>query len=344
MKNIFLLAIIALCFNSCASILNGRNTVVRVHAPENTTVTYNDETLVVERDETRIFPKRSKDSLRLTLRNDSITTDFAFKRKVSGMIYANLFMPFNYGVGTLIDLTNHNRFTYQRNLYFKIDSTTQSFQTITEKIAPFKQHTTLVYTSPLLAIDVFTQPMASLGVEYFPLDNFSVSAEYANVYSERLRDNIEDKLVKNKGHEFRTELKYYNIVSVFNDPRVNEYFGLEARFIREQFNENLVYSIENDMFAFTVRERVAVNKAVNVFNLKYGINIPIGIGLFLDIYSGFGFRQIVFKNSDNQFNPATDIIRRSSDDFFGIDDRYVEDIDNRELFNFSLGFKFGYKF
>jgi hypothetical protein len=347
MRKYFCLLILLVSLCSCASLFNGNTTKVKVYTPENTTIAYKNQITTIEDGETTLSPERSKDSLRFTLKNDSITEDFSFKRKISGSLYLNALVLPPYGLsGILVDLTNQRRFTYQRHLYFKIDSTSANFQLFKGKTEPFKQQTIFIYSSPLLALDISTQPMVSLGVEYFPLDNFSISAEYATVFTDRLRDNSNNiKLVENKGRAFRYELKYYNLLSISSNPRVNEYIGIEARFIRTQFNESISYSRANQDFNVFVQESIAVIKSVDIFNLKYGLNYPIGKRMYIDLYSGFGFRIKTFKNPNRQFNPETDRLLNDDDSWiFNFDSNYLEGTDDQKLFNFSFGFKFGIKF
>ncbi|EPR69773.1 hypothetical protein ADIWIN_4048 [Winogradskyella psychrotolerans RS-3] len=329
--------------NSCATIFNGRHTKVNIYAPQNTTVELENSSILIDKGKAKIFPERSKDSLRFTLKNDSISSDFTFKRKVSGLLYGNLFIPATLGVGLLIDLTNQKRFTYKRHMLFEIDSTTNEFKISKEKIIDFKQHTTFIYTSPLLAIDLFSQPMISLGFEYFPLKNFSISAEYATIYTKKLRDDSNFKLVKNKGRSFRYEVKYYNLISLIDNPRVNEYIGLEARFIRQYYNKNISYDRTNQDINYYINEPIAVQKSVDIVNLKYGLNFPIGKRMFIDLYSGFGIRNKTFKNPNLAYNPETDRLSDHYEDshFIIIENAYLEGRDDTTEFNFALGFKFG---
>ncbi|WP_173301120.1 hypothetical protein [Winogradskyella litoriviva] len=341
-KTIFLICL-ALVLNSCATIFNGKTTRVNIYAPENATVHYNKQTSIVYEGETSLYPKRSRDSLKFTITKDSISTDFAFKRKTSGLLYANLFTPQIFGAGFIIDFTNQRRFTYKRNIYLEIDSTTNTFKQFEGKKQPFKQHTTFIYTSPLHFMDFFSQPMVTLGVEYFPLDNFSISAEYGTMYIKSSKDNSKPNYSENKGFTSRYELKYYNLISITNNPKVNEYIALEARFLRHQFNKVISIRRINNDINYYIREPITVHKFLDIFNIKYGLNFPVGKRMYLDVYSGFGFRNKTFKNPNSFYNPETDYILESDSHLFFGRKRYLEGVDNQKLFNFSLGFKFGIK-
>ncbi|WP_426430546.1 hypothetical protein ACPX19_13420 [Winogradskyella sp. HB-48] len=339
--------ILLVCFSflcSCSTILHTKKTKVYIQAPKNTKVKFNDEEFLVKEDNVTIFPIRSKDSLKFELSNDSISTEFAFPKKTSGTFFLNFLTP--YYAGLFVDFTNPKRFTYKRKLNFEIDSTQNRFFSPNTQPITFKKNDLFVYTTPLKAIDVFSQPMLTLGAEYFITDKISLSAEYGTVFTERLGSGRNPKLilVKDKGRAFRYELKYYNVLSISSNPRVNEYIGLEARFLRYQFNEDISYIRELEEISFPIDETLVVRKSVNIFNIKYGLNYPIGKRLFIDLYSGFGVRIFDIKNPNRNYNPETDSLNDDDRWHFDYRRRNVEGINSNNHFNFTLGFKFGYKF
>lgn len=345
MKNSIRLILLALLCNSCATIFNGKNTKVNIYAPENTKVSYQSQTYNIENGSVTIYPKRSKDSLQFTLIKDSISNDFSFKRRTSGKIFLNLLTPYSLGAGILIDLTNQKRFTYKRNIYFETDSVNQSLFTPSLKPILLKKNDFFIYTTPLKAMDLFSQPMLTIGAEYFFTNKMSFSVEYGTVFSDRLgNDNTEFEIVKEKGRSFRYELKYYNLLSISNSPRVNEYIGLEGRFMRYQFNDVIRYRRSIDAIDFNVNEIIAVGESVNVFNIKYGLNYPIGDRFYLDVYSGFGIRIRTVKNPDSRFNAETDFLYDDRSSFFNYRRSNNEGINDSQGLNFTLGFKFGVKF
>ncbi len=338
-----LLLLVCFCFLcSCATILNGKKDKVYIHAPKNTKVKFEGDELIVKDDHVTIFPTRSRDSLKFELSNDSISTEFAYRKRTSGIFYLNFLSP--YYLGFIVDFTNPSRFSYKRNLVFEIDSTQNTFFSPNNEPIHFKRNDIFVYTTPLKAMDVFSQPMLTLGAEYFVTDRLSLSAEYGTVFSKRLGSgrNPKIKLVKNKGRSFRYELKYYNLLSISSNPRVNEYIGLESRFIRYQFNEDISFRRNAEDVSYTVDETLVVRKSVNIFNLKYGLNYPIGKNYFIDLYAGFGVRLFEIKNPNRNYNPETDTL---IDDrgHFDYRRRNVEGLNNNNHFNLTLGFKFGYK-
>jgi len=331
-----------LLLNSCASIFNAKTTKVKVYAPKESQVIFQNDTLNSGGDYIEINPLRSRDSLRFAVRTDAVTSEFAFKRKTSGIFYLNI--PYTYGLGFLVDLTNQKRFTYRKTVNIKLDSLTNSFYVSEKKLVPFKPNDVFLYTSPLMAIDVFSQPMLTLGGEYFVTRDLSISAEAGIKYTERLRHSSDVELVKDRSHSFRVELKWYNLTSLTNNGNINEYLGLEARFLRHQFTDDINYSINNQDIFYERHEDYVVNKKVNVFNLKYGLNFPIGKRFYLDLYTGFGLRLKDFKNPNRFYDPSTHY-NYEDDEHFIFWPRHdtLEENSGQTLFNFSLGFKFGIK-
>jgi uncharacterized protein YegP (UPF0339 family) len=345
LKNSIGLILLALLCNSCATIFNGKNTKVNIYAPEKTKVSYQSENYNIENGSVTIYPKRSKDSLQFTLIKDSISNDFSFRRKISGKVFLNLMTPSFGIIGVFVDLTNQKRFTYKRNIYFEIDSANQSLFTPYLKPILLKKNDFFIYTTPLKAIDVFSQPMLTIGAEYFFTNKVSFSAEYGTVFSDRLgNDNTDFEIIKEKGRSFRYELKYYNLLSISSGPRVNEYIGLESRFMRYHFNDVIRYRRSIDAIDFNVNEIIAVGESVNVFNIKYGLNYPIGDCFYLDLYSGFGIRIRTVKNPGSRFNPETDFLNDDGGSFFDFRRSNSEVINDSQELNFTLGFKFGVKF
>lgn len=336
---LFILSTLLLC-SSCASILNRKEVNVKIYAPDSTKVVFNNQTQSTNDGEIIISPKRSKDSLRFTLKNDTISTDFSVKRKISGWFFFNILH--NYGLGMLVDLTNDKRFTYKNRFNFKIDCISNEFYISNEKVIPFKKGDFFVYTSPLSAIDVFSIPTVTLGGEYFYLDDMSISAEYGTVYLKYYIKNNSDILKQDKGRSFRYELKFYNLVSILNNPRINEYIGLEARFLRQLYTDDISYTVIDEDIRYYKRENYLVNKSVDIYNIKYGLNFPLGRKFYLDLYSGFGLRIRNVKNPYIYYDPEIHIANTDNHDFFygnNLEDHY-----SKYQFNFSLGFKFGYKF
>jgi hypothetical protein len=168
------------------------------------------------------------------------------------------------------------------------------------------------------------------------------------VFSERLGSGSDPRvrLVDDKGRAFRYELKYYNLVDISHSPRINDYIGIEARFLEYQFNEDISYLRGVGDFQLRIDETYVVQQSVNIFNLKYGINYPVGERFYIDLYTGLGIRIPNYKNPNRIYNPEIDTIIDDDDNGFLEFRRnsHLEGIDEQNVLNFTLGFKFGYKF
>jgi hypothetical protein len=341
LKKSILLIGLFIILNSCTTLLNGTKTKVKIYAPKGTTINYKETNQTLDEDKIEIFPERSKDSLQFIVANDSLTTTLSFRRKTSPLIFLNL--PYTYGLGVLVDLTNPKRFTYLRNVNLKIDTTNNQFYHSDEKIIQFKKETVFLYTSPLRAMDVLSTPMLTLGTEYFFVDNISISAEYGTRYLKNWRYDPKYRFIKHLGRSIRFELKFYNLGTIFNNVRINEYIGLEARFIRTQTNDDISYRVYNEDISFIRNEVLNIQNSVDIFNLKYGVNFPIGEHLYLDLYMGLGQRTRTVKNPNSSYQNSNTRDFDDDDNWIFPDRPKYEGIDDLNTLNFSLGFKFGIK-
>ncbi len=121
MKNILVALFLICLFSSCARLLNGDNASIRVHARPGTSVTFRNADGVTETvqpvDEkgVKFEVERSKKTLDIKLKNDSVDRVLHVKRTVSEMYYANFWSP--YGLGFLFDLNSKRRFSYPHHIY-----------------------------------------------------------------------------------------------------------------------------------------------------------------------------------------------------------------------------------
>ncbi|KGL62892.1 hypothetical protein [Polaribacter sp. Hel1_85] len=131
MKKLGLSLITILILNSCASILNGKKTSVKISADKESKIIYEKDTLSINRKGVIIKPVRSKKTLTITVLKDSLKEKFYLKRKLSNFFWLNIFN--NYGIGILVDFTTDKRFTYKHNLHFATDSITKKIILSTKK-------------------------------------------------------------------------------------------------------------------------------------------------------------------------------------------------------------------
>ncbi|TXD50886.1 MULTISPECIES: hypothetical protein [unclassified Polaribacter] len=339
MKKLALLLIITVFLHSCASILNGKKTLVKISTDNKSTIIFKNDTLLTSEKQVIIQPKRSKKPLKITILKDSLREDFYFNRKISAVFGLNIMGV--YGLGFLVDLTNNKRFTYQRNLHFITDTLSKKIVISNKKVTLLPKNKFFIYTSPLHAFDVFSIPMATLGSEYFIQNNISLSAEYGiNLPNNQTRNNTISYL-NEQAITYKFETKFYNLINFTNNVFLNEYISLEFREIKNQYNDKINYFDDENQSDF-ITDDFATKKRVTIVNLKYGLLIPIGKRFYLDVYSGFGIRIKKFKHINLEYDKMIHQID-FSDDFTFFDLRSFKNYNQKSFLNYSLGFKFGLK-
>ncbi|MDB2385084.1 hypothetical protein N9V96_01285 [Polaribacter sp.] len=341
MKRVLLFISTFFLLSSCATILNRETTVVKVSADKESSIIFNKDTIKINSGKIKIYPKRSKQDLKITVLKDSLIEDFYFKRKLSNIVYLNIY---NYAVGLLVDLTNDKRFTYRHNIHFATDSINNKIILSNKKITYFSKNTFFVYTSPLQALDEFSIAMPTLGAEYFIKNNFSISAEYGYTNSPFRNKKSDVTYVDEKASLYRVETKLYNKLSLTNNVHWNEYIGLEFREITSQYNNEIRYYDKNTgNELYSSNDFFATKKTVSILNLKCGIIIPLDKHFYFDFYAGLGIRTKDFQHTNLEYNRS--IHQVVYNDFFDLYNyREFEDYDRKSFLNTSLGFKFGFKF
>jgi hypothetical protein len=341
MKKISLSLITILILNSCASILNGERTSIKISSDNESKIVFNKDTLTINRKRGFINPIRSKKTLTFTVLKDSLKDDFYLKPKLSNLFWANI--SFNYGVGMLVDLTSDKRFTHKQNLHFITDTIANKIILSNKKIAIMPKNKLLLYTSPLQFLDFFSIPMPTLGTEYFIKKNISLSAEYGFRNSNFRKSAHNISYLKGKASTYRFETKFYNKINLTNNVHLNEYLSLEFREIKSQYNDIINYSLKDNPNQDNYStDDFATKKTVTIINLKYGFLVPIGKTFYLDFYSGFGVRIKNFNHINLEYDKSIHQVYGIDDfgiDFFNEFKNYTQ----KSFLNYSLGFKFGIK-
>lgn len=333
----FLLAIILL--NSCASIFNKDTAVVKISSDTASQVVFEQDTLQISKKQIKIRPKRSKEAVKLTVLKDSLQKNVYLDSKISTIFWVNIL--YTYGLGILVDLTNDKRFTYKHNLHFVTDSITNTIEISNKKITSIPKNSFFVYTSPLQFLDFFNIPMTTLGSEYFPIDNFSMSAEVGYRFTDFSYREANIEFLDEKARLLRFEGKWYNAINFCKNVHLNEYIGLEYRQIKSQYNDNVDYFFTNWQ-GNLITDDFSTVKTVSILNLKYGLLMPIGDNFYFDFYTGLGVRIKQFDYRNLEYDRQVHEISDDNISFFGI--RRFKDYDKRSFLNYSLGFKFGVKF
>lgn len=114
-------------FSSCATLLNGRYTVVQVHTkPENVITIINKKDTVLGSDKP-IVVKRSDEFIEMDFKKDSLKKTILVKSKLSTAYWlGNFWSP--YFSGYFIDLTTPKRFTYPKEIFVDLNDSIHQFR------------------------------------------------------------------------------------------------------------------------------------------------------------------------------------------------------------------------
>ncbi|WP_439128095.1 hypothetical protein [Polaribacter sp.] len=336
---LFLVAIITL--NSCATILNGKTTTVKISSDRPSKIIFKKDTISINNRKTTIKPKRSKKPLKITVLKDTLQQDFYFEKKISATSILNLY---NYGIGLIPDIFTQKIYRYPNNLHFITDSTSNKIVLGHKKIVAIPKNKLFVYTSILAPFDIFSIPMLTIGTELFLAKNFSLSAEYGRLFPNVKLSSHEISYLEEKAFSLRFEGKWYNGINLTKNVHLNEYLGLEFRSINSQYNDILDYYEDNTNFTYEniIRDDFATKKRVTIINLKYGLLVPITKRFYFDFYTGLGLRIKRFNHINLEFDK--NIHQIYDDNFPSFDVRVFKNYDKRILSNFTLGCKFGINF
>ena len=337
MKKKGLILIIILTLNSCASILNGKRTKVKVSADKASKIIFENDTISIDKNQTTIRPIRSKKPLEIKVIKDSLQQNFSFDKKLSNTIFLNVY---NYGFGLAVDLFSNKAYRYKNNLHFVTDSLSKKIVLSNKKVTIIPKNKVFIYTSPLQAFDFFSIPMATLGIEYFIKNNFSLSAEYGTLVPNIKLKRHKISYLKEKASLYRFETKWYNAINLTKNVHLNEYLGFEIRQLNSQYNDYLDYTINNNPNQNKpTRDDFATRKRVTIINIKYGTIVPLGKRFYFDFYSGLGLRMKKFSHINLEFDK--NIHQIYDDDFPSFEFREFKNYNKKTMLNLSLGCKFG---
>lgn len=115
MKNLLLISCLAFGCCSCATILNPEFKAMTIYTPGPSKIIIQKDTLHTEANEVHFSVPRSKEPLNLRVIADSSDQDLSISARSSFAYYLNI--PYNYGLGMLVDKNNPKRYTYPRRIY-----------------------------------------------------------------------------------------------------------------------------------------------------------------------------------------------------------------------------------
>lgn len=134
MKHFFTTCIIlcALIFTSCSTILGTKNQRLYVFSnAESAKVTVNDSVYNLP---ANIYVKRSKNPLKMTYQSNTKQVDTLLKARHGALfVLGNVLSAPAFGAGYIVDLTNHKRFRYKKNIFFNDKDSLQTYELNAER-------------------------------------------------------------------------------------------------------------------------------------------------------------------------------------------------------------------
>lgn len=115
MKNLLVFSCLFFGCCSCATILNPSHKSMTIYTPGPSKIIIKKDTLNTEANEVHFLVPRSKDPLNLRVIADTSDQSLSIPAKSSFAYYLNL--PYNYGLGMLVDQNNPKRYTYPCRIY-----------------------------------------------------------------------------------------------------------------------------------------------------------------------------------------------------------------------------------
>ena len=109
------LLIVSLLMSSCATILNRPHKYVTVHTTEPSQIIHWQDTINTIDNKAHLKVYRSWLPLLIVATTDNLTKRIGIESRNSAMYWANI--PFNYGLGMLIDRNNPKRYTYPGKIF-----------------------------------------------------------------------------------------------------------------------------------------------------------------------------------------------------------------------------------
>ncbi|MBA5793499.1 hypothetical protein H1R17_09645 [Flavobacterium sp. xlx-214] len=134
MKHFFTACIIlcALIFTSCSTILGTKNQRLYVFSnAESAQVTVNDSVYNLP---ANIYVKRSKNPLKMSYQSNTKQVDTLLKARHGALfVLGNVLNAPAFGAGYIVDLTNHKRFRYKKNIFFNDKDSLQTYELNAER-------------------------------------------------------------------------------------------------------------------------------------------------------------------------------------------------------------------
>lgn len=313
---IFFSICLGLC--SCASIVNGRKTLVMVHTDKPMSIIHSDSTYTTVDNFAMLRVKRSKNPMALRFESDALVKDTLIKSKNSFVFWCNFGIA--YGAGMLIDLTNQKRFTYPKNIYFSMNdinafrdsmkfSLRKEIREEKYSSAQPAPHQNSVKISPLKYLD-FSNPAMEIVYERKLNDVFSTQAMASYLFGSSIWNLSNDEKPLAKGFRVALEQRYYHKRNALK----GSYFAFELNYLKNRYDGYWEY-VPTDLWGINniglvpTREKFTIHKQMTTCHFKWGYQ-KLGRFFCYDFFVGAGIRykdvRHVGKNNSPDIRGAND--------------------------------------
>ncbi|MCC5918632.1 MAG: hypothetical protein JJU02_15020 [Cryomorphaceae bacterium] len=129
MRQTLYLLSISVLLPSCATMLNSKQTSVKIISNEPISLIINEDTVINNSTEKKISVNRSKEPLIATIYKDNLTKTIKIKPRNSFAYWLNIYPNWHLWTGFLFDKNKAKRYTYPKRVYLDMTDTNRQYYT-----------------------------------------------------------------------------------------------------------------------------------------------------------------------------------------------------------------------
>lgn len=281
--NLVCLILLSMMITSCATIFNRKTKKISVVTEVPTRLVINKDTIKRLSSEREIMVLRSRDPIKFTVFNDSISKTVEVNSNHSIAFWSNL--AFCYGAGMLIDVFSPKRFTYPRIIYISSDTSDHSYL----NYDPRNKRLNVVKVTPLKLVGILN-PSVEFGYERKHQRGFSSEIVTSLLLPNSVLNPGIGSYRRIAGIAVSLEEKYY----VEPWKPVRPYFAFEVNYLNKRYKDiwNFgVADIYDTTYQFTnYTDTFGIRKNTVSFNLKIGSQFQVFKEMTVEIYGGLGLK------------------------------------------------------
>lgn len=332
MKRGFFILVLALACSSCASILTGKRSQVKIHTDKSVPIVVDRDTInwvgggpITWRVENKKMP------LPIIVLDSTQRQPFLAIKAHKPFTYWLNAVPFFYFGGFLVDEVTGLKWRYPRNIYITSDSTGLSYLPYVPMEPEMLERKNKVTFAPLSVINAY-HPAWELGYERLQGDRgaiqftFGIFRSWENNYARNSR-----------GFKTSVEKKFY----LRNQRTTRFYLSGVLEYIHKNHDANLQFEVVDAQGNLVqpvqvFNQLMTIEKRFVSLKPRFGVETYITPRFVVEGFFGLGIRSRVVRHQNN--NP---FIRFREDlDLFFVDTEYLS---NRPTINFGLDFDLNFR-